>query len=180
MTRRNAARRQAATATALAAPGRWAERALCAQADPDTWLREKDRRALAAVALRTCGDCPVRAQCLDYALSGADTWGRDRDWHLGRRHTTGARPTPAAAQTGGGMTSAARPRRRRQHAMAARQALRLFEAALPQRTERIRSGRHRVPTVTPRAALRAAGVPPLAAAALRRRLRLIPEQEAER
>jgi hypothetical protein len=63
--------------------------------------------------------------------------------------------------------------------MAARQALRLFEAALPQRTERSQGGRHRVTTVTPRAALRAAGVPPLAAAALRRRLRLIPEQEAE-
>jgi len=75
MTRRNAARRQAATATALAAPGRWAERALCVQTDPDTWLREKDQRALAAVALRICGDCPVRGQCSDYALSGADTWG---------------------------------------------------------------------------------------------------------
>jgi hypothetical protein len=75
VTRRNAARRQAATATALAVPGRWAERALCAQADPDTWLREKDQRALAAVAPRKCGDCPVRAQCLDYALSGAHTWG---------------------------------------------------------------------------------------------------------
>src|SRR5436190_21755928 len=75
MTRRNAARRQAATATALAAPRQWAERALCAQADPDTWLGEKDRGALAAVALRICGDCPVYAQCLDYAVSGADTWG---------------------------------------------------------------------------------------------------------
>jgi WhiB family transcriptional regulator, redox-sensing transcriptional regulator len=75
MTRRNAARRQAATATALAVPGRWAERTLCAQADPDAWLAEKGQRALAAVAVRICGDCPVRAQCLDYALSGGDTWG---------------------------------------------------------------------------------------------------------
>lgn len=75
MTRRNAARRHAATATALAIPGRWAERALCAQADPDTWFPRKGQRAPAAVAVRICGDCPVRAQCLDYALSGADTWG---------------------------------------------------------------------------------------------------------
>jgi WhiB family redox-sensing transcriptional regulator len=75
MTQRNAARRQAATATALAVPGRWAERALCAQADPDAWFLEKGQRAMAAVAVRICGDCPVRAQCLDYALSGADTWG---------------------------------------------------------------------------------------------------------
>jgi WhiB family redox-sensing transcriptional regulator len=74
MTRRNAARRQAATATALAVPGRWAERALCAQADR-TLFPEKGQRALAAVAPRKCGDCPVRAQCLDYALSGGDTWG---------------------------------------------------------------------------------------------------------
>jgi hypothetical protein len=42
--------------------------------------------------------------------------------------------------------------------MAARQALRLFEAGLPQRTERSRGGQHRVTTVTPRAALQAAGV----------------------
>jgi hypothetical protein len=63
--------------------------------------------------------------------------------------------------------------------MAARQALRLCEAAQTQRTERIRGGRHDVTTVTPGAALRATGVPPLAAAALRGRLHLIPEQEAE-
>jgi hypothetical protein len=75
MTRRNVAQRQAATATAVTVPGRWAEWALCAQADPDAWLSEKGQRALAAVAVRICGDCPVRAQCLGYALSGGDTWG---------------------------------------------------------------------------------------------------------
>lgn len=75
MTRRNAARRQTVTGTALAVPGRWAERALCAQADPDAWFPEKGQRALAAVAARICGDCPVRVQILDCALSGAHTWG---------------------------------------------------------------------------------------------------------
>jgi len=73
MTRRRAARRPAPAA--LAVPGRWAERALCAQADPDAWFPNKGQRALAAIATRICGHCPVRAQCLDYALSGADTWG---------------------------------------------------------------------------------------------------------
>ena len=73
--------------------------------------------------------------------------------------------------------------------MAARQALRLCEAELPQHTPG-RAGPpppstgtgHRQPRIHPaatRAALRAAGVPPDVAAALRRRLRLTPEREAE-
>ncbi len=57
----------------ILAPGQWAEQALCAQADPDAWFPERGGRGLAA-ALRICGTCPVRAQCLEYALSGADTW----------------------------------------------------------------------------------------------------------
>jgi WhiB family transcriptional regulator, redox-sensing transcriptional regulator len=64
-----------ATATALAVPGRWAERALCAQADPDAWFPDKGHRELARLAKRICARCPVRAQCLEHALSGADTWG---------------------------------------------------------------------------------------------------------
>ena len=78
------------------------------------------------------------------------------------------------------MTSPARPRRRRQRAMAARQALRLCEAALPQGTGRTQGGPRRVTAGTTRAALRAAGLPPHITAALRSRLRLIPEQEADR
>jgi WhiB family redox-sensing transcriptional regulator len=31
--------------------------------------------ASAKIAIRVCEHCPVRVQCLDYALSGADTWG---------------------------------------------------------------------------------------------------------
>jgi WhiB family redox-sensing transcriptional regulator len=75
MTRRSSVRHQAATATALAIPGRWAERALCAQADPDAWFPAKRQRAHMTIAIQICGQCPVRAQCLDYALSGADSWG---------------------------------------------------------------------------------------------------------
>jgi hypothetical protein len=83
------------------------------------------------------------------------------------------------------MTSAARPKRR-QCARAARQALGLCEAELLRLTwdradaPQSSCGQPRVRVVTARAALRAAGVPPHIAAALRRRLRLIPEQEAER
>jgi hypothetical protein len=70
--------------------------------------------------------------------------------------------------------------------MAARQALSLCEAELlrlswdtvgaPDSSR----GQPRIRVATTRAALRAAGVPPHIAAALRRRLRLIPEQEAGR
>ncbi len=57
----------------LTTPGPWAEQALCAQADPDAWFPRQGRTA--ATARRICGACPVHIQCLDYALSGADTWG---------------------------------------------------------------------------------------------------------
>jgi WhiB family transcriptional regulator, redox-sensing transcriptional regulator len=75
MTPPDDARRAAAITTALTVPGRWAEQALCAQADPDAWFPSNGQRALAAIATRICEHCPVRAKCLDCALSGADTWG---------------------------------------------------------------------------------------------------------
>ncbi len=74
MTRPDDARHAPAMPTALGIPERWANRALCAQADPDAWFPGNGQRALAATATRICGHCPVRPQCLDYALSGADTW----------------------------------------------------------------------------------------------------------
>jgi hypothetical protein len=75
--------------------------------------------------------------------------------------------------------------RRRQRAMAVRQALRLFEAetislawgnaGLGQRPIQVRQRPPR--TSTARAALLAVGLPPPIAATLRRRLQLLPEQE---
>ncbi len=67
------------------------------------------------------------------------------------------------------MTSAAQARRR-QRAKAARQALALCEIELPVRP--------RISAATARSALRAAGLPPLLAAASRRRIRLMSEPEA--
>ncbi len=86
---------------------------------------------------------------------------------------------------GAGITSRARPWRRRPRATAARQALRLYEAELLRVTwdtadtppDGPRQPRTRA--VTTRAALRAVGVPPHTAAALRGRLRLAPEEEPE-
>ena len=75
MTRPGGARPGATSTIALAIPGRWAERALCAQADPDAWFPDRNQHELTQLAKRICARCAVRAQCLDYALSGADTWG---------------------------------------------------------------------------------------------------------
>jgi len=80
------------------------------------------------------------------------------------------------------MTNTARPRRRRQSATAARQALRLCEAdqarqASPHSDPAFIPGEQRGNSpVTIKAALRAVGVPP----SLRKRLRLTPEREAKR
>jgi hypothetical protein len=73
------------------------------------------------------------------------------------------------------MTSTAK--RRTPRATAARQALRLCEAAAPHSAGRIQGGQHHISPATARAALRAVGLPPLAAAALRSRLRLLTEPE---
>ena len=59
----------------LASPGAWAESALCAQADPDAWFPGRGQHVAARRAIQVCGRCPVRAECLELALSGADSWG---------------------------------------------------------------------------------------------------------
>jgi WhiB family redox-sensing transcriptional regulator len=51
----------------------WRDRALCAQVDPDLWFPEKGCSPRPAV--RICQDCPVRAECLSYALAHHEWWG---------------------------------------------------------------------------------------------------------
>lgn len=50
----------------------WRSDALCTQVDPDLFFPETDRGAAyekqVADAKRVCAGCPVRQQCLDYAL----------------------------------------------------------------------------------------------------------------
>ena len=76
MTARPAQAGAIASATSLLpAPGAWAESALCAQTDPDAWFPDKGQHVAARNAVKICGRCPVRAECLEYALSGADSWG---------------------------------------------------------------------------------------------------------
>lgn len=78
--------------------------------------------------------------------------------------------------------------RNRQHAMAARQALSLYEAELPgpagdgagpHTRAGTRRGQPHISAIAAKTALRAAGLPPHLATALRSRLRLVPEPEAK-
>ena len=91
--------------------------------------------------------------------------------------------TPRNTPDGAAPIRGARLWRRRPRATAARQALRLCEAELVRLTWNSAeappdgAGQPRTRVVTARAALRAVGVPPHTAAALRSRLRLDPEQE---
>lgn len=54
-------------------PGPWADDALCAQTDPDSFFPEKGGETRTAKA--TCARCLVRAECLDYALANNERFG---------------------------------------------------------------------------------------------------------
>lgn len=51
----------------------WQDEALCAQADPESWYPEQGGSTTAAK--QVCMGCPVRAQCLAYALAGHERFG---------------------------------------------------------------------------------------------------------
>jgi WhiB family transcriptional regulator, redox-sensing transcriptional regulator len=59
----------------LTRPGPWAMRALCADADPDTWFPGDEDQDLAAAAIAICGRCPVRTDCLAHALAIRESHG---------------------------------------------------------------------------------------------------------
>lgn len=53
--------------------GDWVEQAACAGVDPDLFF--PDRGASRAAARRVCAGCPVRAECLEYALEAGEKFG---------------------------------------------------------------------------------------------------------
>lgn len=63
-----------AAVAAQVAQMKWADYALCAEADPESWFPEK-RGSGTIAAKRICGQCFVREQCLEWALDHAETWG---------------------------------------------------------------------------------------------------------
>lgn len=51
----------------------WQDQAICAQTDPESFFPEKG--GTTAPAKKICLDCPVRAECLDYALAHDERFG---------------------------------------------------------------------------------------------------------
>lgn len=51
----------------------WMVDALCAQVDPEIFFPEA--RETNKAAKRVCAGCPVRTECLEYALSASHVWG---------------------------------------------------------------------------------------------------------
>jgi WhiB family redox-sensing transcriptional regulator len=48
----------------------WQEQGLCGQADPEAWFPEKGHSP--RDAQKVCARCPVRQECLDYALANPE------------------------------------------------------------------------------------------------------------
>lgn len=51
----------------------WQRDAACRDADPELFFSNDDRDRDAAMAL--CGDCPVRTECLEHALTTREAYG---------------------------------------------------------------------------------------------------------
>lgn len=57
----------------LPAPPAWTDQARCAETDPEAFFPEKGGSTKAAKAV--CSQCPVRAECLTYALDNDERFG---------------------------------------------------------------------------------------------------------
>jgi WhiB family redox-sensing transcriptional regulator len=55
-------------------PPEWTEQALCASADPDAWFPENGGDPASAIR-RICAACPVKVECLEYALDNDEQHG---------------------------------------------------------------------------------------------------------
>ncbi len=58
-------------------PGDWVAEASCAEVDPERWYPEQGTGNSNASrwAIAICRMCPVRKECLDYAIEVDDRWG---------------------------------------------------------------------------------------------------------
>jgi WhiB family redox-sensing transcriptional regulator len=56
--------------------GTWAERGLCARSpNPDDWFPDEGDQAAVSEVKAICARCPVRSECLAYAVSHAEPFG---------------------------------------------------------------------------------------------------------
>lgn len=56
-------------------PPDWIQRAVCRSVDPDLWYPDKGDSVGSRAAIAICRSCPVRAQCLAYALDHGERFG---------------------------------------------------------------------------------------------------------
>jgi len=84
-------------------PAPWTDQALCAQTDPEAFFPEKGGSS--REAKRVCRACPVRAECLEYALAFDERFGiwgglseRERRRLKRQRGGMGTLPAPAQAR----------------------------------------------------------------------------------
>lgn len=63
-----------------AQPQDWMAQALCAEIDPELWYPDPGDSHAAAQAVAVCRTCPVRADCLDYAMATEVQGGRHGVW----------------------------------------------------------------------------------------------------
>jgi WhiB family transcriptional regulator, redox-sensing transcriptional regulator len=64
---------QPSVSTSGAGGESWRQHALCAETDPEAFFPEKGGST--REAKRVCVDCPVRLQCLEYALGNDERFG---------------------------------------------------------------------------------------------------------
>lgn len=76
-------------------PGPWVKDALCAQTDPEVFF--PDRGQSTAPAIRICRHCPVRAECLAFAMEHREqgVWGGLSQAQRSRRGAPATQPPVA-------------------------------------------------------------------------------------
>lgn len=59
----------------LKSQGDWAEHGICQEVDPDLWFPEQGDRAANQKAKEICSECPVIAECREWAISSREPFG---------------------------------------------------------------------------------------------------------
>ncbi|HUK68238.1 MAG TPA: WhiB family transcriptional regulator [Streptosporangiaceae bacterium] len=120
---------------------RWKDAALCAQVDPDLWFPADGSSATAATARRICAGCPVRAECLDYAVT-LEPLPLDGIWagltHVQVRQVAAARTRPRPCFTCGATFVPASPQNRAYCSDGCRDVARREQSAASERRRRAR------------------------------------------